>query len=300
MPVVNQSTNPELFPLYYEKKALEYVKANLVATKYGQLFRMPRNSGRTAVFTRFEPLPVNTTPLTNQPTPSEGVSIATRQVQATIEEYGNYIDLDTFTDITSFVPLVDQATDLLAYNAQQTLDAVAMKELLGGSNVLYAGGASSRDDLTGDKPLTKTEIREAVKRLKRKNIPPFEDGYYVCFIHPDKLTELFTDQELISLAFTKKDAFETGVVGTFAGVKFVETTQLPILEVTDSNGNTHPVYQTLIFGKNAYGVVQIDGNTFQLVYTNTDKLGRVKTIGWTAYFAAKRLMEDAIVRIESN
>lgn len=300
MPVVNQSTNPELFPLYYEKKALEYVKANLVATKYGQLFRMPRNAGRTAVFTRFDPLPVNTTPLTNQPTPAEGASIATRQVQATIEEYGNYIDLDTFTDITSFVPLVDQATDLLAYNAQQTLDAVAMKELLGGTNVLYAGGATARDELIGDKPLTKTEIREAVRRLKRKNIPTFEDGYYVCLIHPDKLTELFTDQELISLAFTKKEAFETGVVGVFAGVKFVETTQLPILEITDADGKTHPVYQTLIFGKNAYGVVQIDGNTFQLVYTNTDKLGRVKTIGWTAYFAAKRLMEDAIVRIESN
>jgi len=300
MPVVNQSTNPELFPLYYEKKALEYVKANLVATKYGQLFRMPRNAGRTAVFTRFDPLPVNTTPLTNQPTPAEGASIATRQVQATIEEYGNYIDLDTFTDITSFVPLVDQATDLLAYNAQQTIDAVAMKELLGGTNVLYAGGASAREELTGDKPLTKAEIRKAVRRLKRKNIPTFEDGYYVCLIHPDKLTELFTDQELISLAFTKKDAFETGVVGVFAGVKFVETTQLPILEITDANGKTHPVYQTLIFGKNAYGVVQIDGNTFQLVYTNTDKLGRVKTIGWTAYFAAKRLMEDAIVRIESN
>ena len=300
MPVVNQSTNPELFPLYYEKKALEYVKANLVATKYGQLFRMPRNAGKTAVFTRFDPLPVNTTPLTNQPTPAEGASIATRQVQATIEEYGNYIDLDTFTDITSFVPLVDQATDLLAYNAQQTLDAVAMEELLGGTNVLYAGGATARDELTGDKPLTKAEIREAVRRLKRKNIPTFEDGYYVCLIHPDKLTELFTDQELISLAITKTDAFETGVVGVFAGVKFVETTQLPILEVTDSNGKTHPVYQTLIFGKNAYGVVQIDGNTFQMVYTNTDKLGRVKTIGWTAYFAAKRLMEDAIVRVESN
>ena len=105
MPVVNQSTNPELFPLYYEKKALEYVKANLVATKYGQLFRMPRNAGRTAVFTRFDPLPVNTTPLTNQPTPAEGASIATRQVQATIEEYGNRYNLSRSSGGPGYRPI---------------------------------------------------------------------------------------------------------------------------------------------------------------------------------------------------
>ncbi len=298
MPTVTGQTNPELFPLYYEKKVLEYLKENLVALRYGQRFRLPPNSGRTAVWTRFQPIPKVTTPITDQPTPTEGASMTTQQVQATIEEYGNYIDLDEFTDITSFVPLLDQATDLLSYNAQQSLDAVAMNELTSGTNVVYAGGVTQRVDLVG-KPLTKTEIRKAVNLLQRNNIPPFPDGYYVCLIHPDKTLDLFTDQELIQLSFTKREAVEKGFIGEFAGVKFVVSTTLPIVP----NGNTttpDDVYLTVVLGQNAYGVVDLDGTTFKMEYTNVDKLGRVKTIGWKAYFAVKRLYEPAIVRIESN
>jgi len=297
MATVTGQTNPELFPIYYERKLLQYVKENLVALKFGQKFSLPKNSGRQAVFTRFQPLPPVTNPITFQPTPPTGASMSAQQVTVQIEEYGNYIDLDEFTDITSFVPLVDAATDLLAYNAQQSLDRIAMKELTSGTNVIYAGGATRRSELI-NKPLTKTEIRRAVALLQRNNIPPFPDGYYACLIHPDKLLNLFTDQELIQLSIVKREATEKGYIGEFAGVKFYTTTTLPIV----SNGGTIPqdVYITLILGQNAYGIVDIDSTTMQMVYTNVDKLGRVKTIGWKAYFAVKRLYEPAIVRIESN
>jgi N4-gp56 family major capsid protein len=287
---------PELFPQYYERKLLAYVKENLVANQYGQRFSLPRNSGRTAVFTAFEPLPVNTTPITFQPTPTSGASLATRQVSATVEEYANYIDLDDFTDITSFVPLLDRAVDLLAYNAQQTLDRIAMSELTSGTNVVYAEDSGSRDALDGTKKLTKAEIRKAVIQLERANIPKFPDGSYVCILHPDKLLDLFTDSELITLSITRKDPIATGYIGEFFGVKFVSTTAIPILR----NSTNKDVYLTLVLGNNAYGVVDIDGNTLQTVYTNMDKLGRVKTVGWRAFYAVKRLYEPAIVRIEGN
>lgn len=296
---VTGRTNPELFPQYYERKLLAYVKENLLALRFGQKYSLPRNSGRQAAFTRFEPLPKATTPITDQPTPSTGASMNTRQVTVQLEEYGNYIELDEFTDMTSFIPLVDQATDLLSYNAQQTLDAIAMNELTTGTNVLYAGSVTQRADLTGNQKITKTEIRKAVNMLQRNNIPPFPDGYYVCFIHPDKTIDLFSDQELIQMSLAKKEALEKGFIGEFAGVKFYVSTTLPIVP----NGNTTSpadVYLTVVFGQNAYGIVDLDGNTIQMVQTNLDKLGRVKTIGWKAYFAVKRLYEPAIVRIESN
>jgi len=295
MATISGATNPELFPLYYERKLLEYVKQNLVALKYAQKRDLKPNSGRQVVFTRFEPLPPSTTPITFKPTPSEGKNISTQQVTATVEEYGDYIDLDEFTEITSFVPLVDEVTDLLSYQAQLSLDTIAMQELTSGTNVLYAGGVTSRDQLDGSKKITKADIRKAVNLLKRVNIPPFPDGYFVCFIHPDKTTDLFTEQELITLSVANTSYLETGNVLRFAGVKFVETTAIPVIE---SNGT--PIYQTLVFGQNAYGVVNIDGNAVKMEMTNLDKLGRVKTLGWKAYFVCKRLYEPAIVRIESN
>jgi N4-gp56 family major capsid protein len=292
MAVITGITNPELFPQYYERKLLQYVKQNLPVLDYGQKFSMPQNSGRVAVFTRFSPLPITKTPITFQPTPTTGANLSAQQVSVSIEEYGNYIDLDDFTNITSFTPLMDVAIDRLAYNAKQSLHAVAMDELTAGTNVIYAGGATSRSGLDGSKKLTKAEIRQAATLLKRADIPPFQDGYYVCFIHPDKVNDLFTDQELIMLSISRKDPIAQGYIGELAGVRFIETTAMPVLD-----GN---VYQTLVVGSNAYGIVDLDGNTLQTVYSNLDKLGRVKTVGWKAYFAVKRLYEPAIVRIESN
>jgi len=299
MPTITGTTNPELFPQYYEKKLLQYVKQNLPALDYGQKFSMPQNSGRVAVFTRFAPLSITTTPITFQPTPATGASLSAQQVSVSIEEYGNYIDLDDFTNITSFAPLMDVSIDRLAYNAKQSLHAVAMNELTAGTNVVYAGGASARSGLDGTKKLTKAEIRQAATLLKRNDIPPFQDGYYVCFIHPDKVADLFTDQELISLSMARKEPIAQGYIGELYGVRFIETTAMPIV----SNGNNATpadVYQTIIVGANGYGIVDLDGNTLQTIYSNVDKMGRVKTVGWKAYFAVKRLYEPAIVRIESN
>lgn len=292
MATITAQTNPELFPIYYERKLLTYVKENLLVLKFGQKFTLPRNSGRQAVFTRFAPLPKATTPITDSPTPASGASMSAQQITVALQEYGNYIDLDEFTDMTSFVPLVDQAVDLLSYNAQQSIDTVGMQEITSGVNVLYAGGVADRIGLDGTKKITKSDIRKAVSILQRNNIPTFADGYYVCWIHPDKILDLFSDQELIQLSIAKPQAVEKGYIGEFGGVKFYVSTTLPIV-----NDN---IYQTVVFGQNAYGVVDLDGNTMQFVQTNLDKLGRVKTIGWKAYFAAKRLYEPAIVRIESN
>lgn len=298
MPTITSVTNPDLFPLYYEKKLIEYIKETLVTIKYGQKYNFQSQSGRTARFTRFVPLTVSTTPITDLPTPASGASISSQYVEATINEYGNYIDLDEFSDITAFTPLLDVSTDLLSYNAQQTLDKVGMNEITNGTNVIYSGGVTSRGALDGTKLITQTDIRKAVNLLQRQNIQPYEDGYYVCFIHPDKLLNLFTDANLITLATAKLDMFEKGVVAQAFGVKFVVTTTMPIV----TNGGSPPkdVYLTMVLGKNSYGVVDLDGNSVQMTFTNLDKLGRIKTVGWKAYFTTKRLYEPALVRIESN
>lgn len=294
---VSGATNPELFPAYYEKKLLETVKANLVVLNYGQRRSIKLNSGKDITFTRFEPLATNKTPITYQPTPSTGKTIATQQITATLEEYGDYIDLDEFTEITSFVPLVNETTDLLAFQARETLEELTIDEVTSGLNVQYVNGKATRDDLTSTDTLNKDEIRKAVNILKKNNIPPFPDGFYRCFIHPDKTTDLFSNQDLLELAWINKDAFEKGEVAAFAGVKFIESTKLPV--VLNNATTPIPVYSTVIFGNNAYGIVDVDGQSVKMTFTNLDKLGRVKTIGWKAYFAAKRLYEPSILRIES-
>lgn len=298
MAVVSASTNPELFPTYYEKKIVEFVKENLPAIDYGQVHKFQPNMGKTAKFTRFIPIALATTPLTNSPTPALGANITVQQVDVTMQEYGNYIELDEFSDVTSFTPLLDNASTLLAYNAQQSLNKLAINEITAGTNVIYADSVADRSSLTGSKYMSKSDIRKAVNTLQKNNIQPFADGYYVMFIHPDKLLNIFTDSEFITLALAKPEGLGKGVITEVFGAKIITSTSLPIV----SNGGTpsKDVYLSVVFGSNAYGVVPPDSDSLKMTMTNIDKLGRIKTPGWKAYFTAKRLYEPAIVRIESN
>jgi N4-gp56 family major capsid protein len=294
---VTQSNLPDLFPAFYDKKLLEYVKAKLVARQFGQKRNIRENTGRTITFTKFAPLPESTTPLTDQPTPATGKTMSTQQISAVVEEYGDYIDLDEFTDVTSYVPLLSEAVELLADQANRTLDAIAMNEITAGTNVIYPNGKIDPDELTSDDIITKDIIGSGKAILEDADIPPFPDGYYVCLIHPNKLNQLFTPAELIQLSLASKSIFETGNILAYNGVKFVSTTRMPVYV----NAATTPIdiYKTILLGPNSYGVIDVSGKTLQMTYTNTDKLGRIKTPGWKAYFAAKRLNEDAMVRIES-
>jgi hypothetical protein len=59
------------------------------------------------------------------------------------------------------------------------------------------------------KKLTKTKVKKAIIQLERANITKFADGSYVCILHLDKLLDLFTDSELITLSMTRRDPIAT-------------------------------------------------------------------------------------------
>lgn len=68
--------------------------------------------------------------------------------------------------------------------------------------------------------------------------------------------------------------------------------------------NNEPVFANICFGKDAYGDIEIDGESAHVIVKpkgsggTADPLDQRSTIGWKAAYAAKVLMEDYIVRIE--
>lgn len=278
---IGQHSHPELSPVDYWKTLVERVKNNIITLRFGQKTRPVNNS---AVFYR----------TVTEKSNSKSIIPVSEQVRS----YRYYITLPDFVDVNSRTPLLDYAMNILASEAWKNILDESMNELVSGTNVIYADEASSRILLAGDKKLTKADIRRAVNLLQGENIQPFEDGSYVCLIHPDKLLEIFTAQELEILGKTKVSGTEEGSVLQYAGTKFYMTTALPIVQ----NGTIFPkdVYFTLVFGKNAYGVVDIDHTTLKIDYLGMNEEGKADIIYCEAHFAVKRLDEKAIVRIESN
>ena len=282
--------------VFYSDYLIDNATPKLVHDQFGQKHPIPKNGGKTIEFRKYSPLPKLLTPLTEGVTP-DGQSLTVTTVEATIDQYGGYVTISDMLQLTAIDNNMVQATKLLGNQAGASLDTITREVLNGGTNVVYAGGVSSRSALTADSKLTVDDIKKAVRALKNQNAEKIGDSY-VAIIHPDVTYDLTNDPAWQAVKdYDPKDWYE-GEIGKIAGVRFVETTEAKIFE--------GGVYSTLILGDNAYGVTEIEGGGLQHIVKQlgsagtADALDQRATVGWKATKVAERLVEQFMVRIESK
>lgn len=280
--------------VYYSDYLIDNATPKLVHDQFGQKHPIPKNGGKTIEFRKYSPLPKLLTPLTEGVTP-DGQSLTVTTIEATVDQYGGYVTISDMLQLTAIDNNMVQATKLLGNQAGASLDTITREVLNGGTNVVYAGDATSRTGLSAN--LTVQDIKKAVRALKNQNAEKIGDSY-VGIIHPDITFDLTNDPEWKSVKdYDPKDWYE-GEIGKIAGVRFVETTEAKIFD--------GGVYSTLILGDNAYGVTEIEGGGLQHIVKQlgsagtADALDQRATVGWKATKVAERLVEQFMVRIESK
>ena len=214
---------------YYSDYLIDNAVPKLVHDQFGQKHPIPKNGGKTIDFRKYSPLPKLLTPLTEGVTP-DGQSLTVTTVEATVDQYGGYVTLSDQLLLTAIDNNMVQATKLLGNQAGVTLDTITREVLNGGTNVVYAGGVTSRNALTGK--LTVDDIKKAVRALKNQNAEKIGDSY-VAIIHPDVTYDLTNDPTWQAVKdYDPKDWYE-GEIGKIAGVRFVETTEAKIFHGDD-------------------------------------------------------------------
>ena len=279
---------------YYSDYLIDNAKPKLVHDQFGQKHPIPKNGGKTIEFRKYSPLPKLTNPLVEGVTP-DGQSLTVSVIEATIAQYGGYITLSDVLLLTAIDNNLVQATKLLGNQAGATLDTITREVLNGGTNVIYAGGVSSRDALADN--LTVMDIKKAARALKTQNADKIGDSY-VAIIHPDVSFDLTNDPKWEAVKTYDPEDWYEGEIGRIAGVRFVETTEAKIFE--------GGVYSTLVLAENAYGVTDVEGGGLQHIVKQlgsagtADPLNQRATVGWKAIKTAERLVEQFMVRIESK
>ena len=276
------STLSDEMKVYYSDYLIDNAVPKLVHDQFGQKHPIPKNGGKTIEFRKYSPLPKLLTPLTEGVTP-DGQSLTVTTIEATIDQYGGYVTISDMLQLTAIDNNMVQATKLLGNQAGASLDTITREVLNGGTNVVYAGGVSSREALTAEHKLTVDDIKKAVRALKNQNAEKIGDSY-VAIIHPDVTYDLTNDPAWQAVKdYDPKDWYE-GEIGKIAGVRFVETTEAKIFE--------GGVYSTLILGDNAYGVTEIEGGGLQHIVKQlgsagtADALDQRATVGRTQAIAA--------------
>lgn len=305
--------SPEM-KTYYSKYLIANAKPKLFHDQFGQKHPIPKNGGKTIEFRRYSALPKATTALTEGVTPS-GRKLNVSKIESTVKQYGDYIELSDMLILTAIDNNMVQATELLGAQAGVTSDTITREIINAGTNVQYAGGVSNRKAIASTNKLSVEEVRKGVRTLRSYNTEPFGDGYYVGIISPDLEYDLMKDTEWVDASkYGKPEQLFNGEIGRIAGVRFVSTSEAKVWkkssETTDSNvpnteNNKVDVHSTLILGKDAYGVTELEGMglqhiTKQLGSSGTaDPLNQRATVGWKLAKTAEILSQEKMVRIES-
>lgn len=298
------ATKPQAF---YDKLLLKTLRfRSFDHSKLAQERPMPKNAGDTINFRQIGVLAPALTPLTEGVTPT-GNSATVTAISATTLQYGDFIEFSDRVDFQMVDPIVAEYTKEQGVQAAETKDTLVRDELHGGSNVMYAAARVSRATLAaGDKP-TVDLFRKAALTLKKNKVKPAAGGKYVVFISPDTTFDLLDDAKFIKayeIALNNKP-FIDGEIADVYGIKFIEVENWKVFAGAGAAGAN--VHSSVMVGEQAYGTTKIEGNgDVQTIIKplgssgTADALNQRQTIGWKINaFVAKRLKEQAIVRIEA-
>ena len=288
----------------------------LVKTAYDQYVRMALRSipvmraiadvkpvqqampGSSVVFSIYSDLAQATSTLTET---SDVSSIALgnpNQVTVTLNEYGSAVTTTKKLNLTSFNDVDSALADIIAYNSADSIDAVVAGVLTGGSNVIYAGTATTTNTITSSMTMAVADIREAVTQLRTNKAVPRINDLYAAYLHPRQAADLRAEsgtggfQALTQ--YVDRTPFVAGAVGVIEGAFVVETPRVPFA----ANSGSVNVYKAVIAGREALAEAQ-GQDISTVIGPEIDALRRFRTIGWYYMGGFARLREAALYRIES-
>jgi len=163
---------------------------------------------------------------------TEGTNLTTKSIASSVKsisvtEWGNAISVSEKALQLSFDELMTESSILLGRDYAITRDLYLRDKLVSGfTNVIYGGEKSAQANVTSADTFGVEEVMNGVLELQSKNVPKFNNDYYVCFVHPRQASYLRRDSQWQNANHYKNDAraLFKGEIGRFEDVIFIATT----------------------------------------------------------------------------
>lgn len=318
---INQRT-----ALWAAVDALSHAEPILVLSKYGQSKPLPKNKAKTVKFRRAIPYTVSTTQLEEGVTPA-AQNTRFEDVSVEMGQYGAVSDITDLVADMAEDPVLSIQTTLAGEQAAETIEMVTYGVIKGGTNVVYGASTDTARSDVND-PITLNRQRAATRFLKAQrgkkvtkmmgSSPKYgTEPLAPCFLafgHTDLEADI---QDMAGFVPVEKYAsmeplpYECGKVGDVRYIlsplfePFLSDGSATLNGMVATDATNVDVYPIIVIAAEAYGVVPLKGNgAIEITVLNpdtkskSDVLGQRGYVGWKAYFAAVRLNEAWMIRIE--
>ena len=297
--------------IFYSRVFLKNYVGKLVHGQFGEKLTFPKHNGGIVNIRGMSPYPTVTTPLQEGVTPTSNL-INLYYVEVPVFQYGAYTAITDFAQWASRDDLLIHDSEELASQAGRTIEEIDAAVLNSGISKLYAPA------VTSDGTVTEVESREAITKrskfsvdmifrglnyLENQNAEPI-DEHFVSIIHPNIKYDVMRDPEFISvMKYAHSDKILNGEIGTIGNVRFVMSTFAKVFKGAGAEGTD--VYSTLVIGKNAYKVVEIEGEGMHTIIKTlgsagaADPLNQRATQGWKTTHGIGITSQTSMVRLES-
>ena len=188
--------------------------------------------GSTVVLQRYVDLAANTTALTETTDPDAVAMSTPTNVSITLNEYGNSVLVTRALELFSLADVDPAIANIIAFNLADSIDAVAMETLRGGTNKIFGGTRTSTATLTASDTLDSADVRKVVAKLRAAKAIGRKGSLYWTGIHPEVSHDLRAESSsgqgwlLPNQYGSSQDRIWAGEIGNYEGAYYVESARL--------------------------------------------------------------------------
>ena len=332
------ATSVNIAPItsFVEKATLAVAKPLLTISKFGMKKTIPTKNSKTIVVSRVERLaPLNGYGLATTKALVEGVVPSTvnptrTDITISLAQYGN---LSSSTDIANWINEhdVDQAfVERNSQNMVETVERVYWSAIVGGTNVFRLtdaiGGVSGAARVNVAGVINGAALDKAIRNLRVSDAKPITGNImastkvgtqgvreaYICVIHPRVEYDLNKVVGFVPVtSYGSMDGVYPGECGAYKNIRFIVSTMCQayadagaaVAGTYSTTGTNNDVFICMIFGKDAYAVVDLASSS-ETTYiapgtkSAADPLGQLSFIGWKAMCGGGILDDNWLLRME--
>lgn len=294
--------------VFYDTALLENAREEMIFNQFGDKQKM---HGNTVEWRKFNTFPKAMTALTEGATP-DGQKFGMTAITATTNQYGDYTTISDRLEMEAYDDIIYGATEEMGAAGGATYNTLTRDVIFAGNSVWYAPKSSgtavtsrystsnSLVPLDNTCLITPKLVNKAATWLK-KNKAPKINGCYVALIHPSVAEDLRESTEWKEFhKYNDVQPIFKGEIGMLHGVRFIENNECPVWKPA---GASIATYGTLFLGAKAYGILEPDGESMEMIIKGREEIGGplelYSTIGYKFCHGARILYQERILRLES-